>query len=81
MSRRKRPVIRLRSQVLWDLLARMKRSQNWLADQLGISRSHLSMLVNQGRAPSGKLRNRMMRFLGVEDFYELFYVEYPDDGE
>ena len=81
MSRRKRPVIRLRSQVLWDLLARMKRSQNWLADQLGISRSHLSMLVNQGRAPSGKLRNRMMRFLGVEDFNELFYVDHPDEEE
>ena len=68
MARRKRPVIRLRSQVLWDCLARMKRSQNWLADQLGISRSHLSMLVNHGRAPSGRLRIRMQRFLGVEGF-------------
>ena len=81
MARRKRPVIRLRSQVLWDCLARMKRTQNWLADQLGISRSHLSMLVNHGRAPSGRLRNRMLRFLGLRDFNELFYVEYPGDGE
>ena len=81
MARRKRPVIRLRSQALWDRLALIKRTQNWLADQLGISRSHLSMLVNQGRAPSGRLRIRMQRFLGVEDFNELFYFEYPDDGE
>ena len=81
MAHRKRPVIRLRSQVIWDCLARMKRSQNWLADQLGISRSHLSMLVNQGRAPSGRLRNRMLRFLGLRDFNELFYFEHPGDGE
>ena len=81
MAHRKRPVIRLRSQVLWDCLARMKRTQNWLADQLGISRSHLSMLVNQNRAPSGRLRNRMLRFLGLRDFNELFYFEYPGDGE
>ena len=81
MARRKHPVIRLRSQVLWNCLARMKRTQNWLADQLGISRSHLSMLVNHGRAPSGRLRIRMQRFLGVEDFNELFYFEYPGDGE
>ena len=81
MARRKRSVIRLRSQALFDCLARMKRTQNWLADQLGISRSHLSMLVNQNRAPSGRLRIRMQRFLGVEDFNELFYFEYPGDGE
>ena len=45
MARPKRPVTRLRSQAVWDRLARLKRPQNWLADQMGISRSHLSMLL------------------------------------
>ena len=81
MTRRQRTVIRLKSQALWDRLARLQRSQNWLADQLGISRSYLSRLVNQGRAPSGKVRLGMQRLLGVEDFNELFFIEYPEDGE
>ena len=81
MARRKRSVIRLRSQALWDRLARLQRSQNWLADQLGISRSYLSKLVNQGRAPSGRMRRRMQRVLGVEDFSELFFIELPEGGE
>ena len=81
MTRRKRPVIRLKSQVVWDRLALLHRSQNWLADQLGISRSHLSRLVNWERATSGSLRRRMQRVLDVEDFHELFFIEHPDDGE
>ena len=81
MNRRQRTVVRLRPQALWDRLALLHRSQNWLADRLGISRSHLSRLVNGERATSGGLRRRMQRVLGVEDFHELFYFEYPGDGE
>ena len=48
-------MIRLRSQVVWDYLALKKRPQNWLADELGISRGHLSMLLNHDRAPLGQV--------------------------
>ena len=81
MTRRQRTVVRLKPQALWDRLALLHRSQNWLAGELGISRSHLSRLVNRERAPSGKLRRRMQKVLGVEDFYELFDFEYPDNQE
>ena len=81
MTRRRRTVVRLKSQALWERLALLHRSQNWLADELGISRSHLSRLVNRQRAPSGKLRRRMQRVLGVEDFHELFDFEHPGNRE
>jgi len=81
MTRRQRTVVRLRPQALWDRLALLHRSQNWLADELGISRSHLSRLVNGERATSGSLRRRMQRVLEVEDFYELFFIERPADQE
>ena len=81
MTRRQRPVVRLKAQALWERLAQLQRSQNWLADRLGISRSHLSRLVNHCRAPSGDLRLRMQQILDVEDFNELFCIEYPGDGE
>ena len=71
MTRRKRTVVRLKPQALWDRLA----------DELGISRSHLSRLVNWERATSGSLRRRMQRVLGVEDFHELFFIEHPDEEE
>ena len=81
MTRRHRPVVRLNPQALWDRLALLHRSQNWLADELGISRSHLSRLVNRERAASGRLRRRMQRVLEVEDFHELFFIERPGDQE
>ncbi|MDE2843632.1 MAG: helix-turn-helix transcriptional regulator [Chloroflexota bacterium] len=81
MTRRQRTVVRLRPQALWDRLALLHRSQNWLADELGISRSHLSRLVNGERATSGSLRRRMQRVLEVEDFYELFVIERPAEQE
>ncbi len=81
MTRRRRPVVRLKAQALWERLALLHRSQNWLADELGISRSHLSRLVNWERAASGRLRRRMQRVLEVEDFHELFFIEGPGDRE
>ena len=81
MTRQRRPVVRLKPRALWDRLALLHRSQNWLADELGISPSHLSRLVNHERATSGRLRRRMQRVLGVEDFHELFFIEVPGDRE
>ena len=51
------------------------RSQNWLAGKAGISPGYLSMLVNEGRAPSGRIRRRMQQALGIEDFHQLFTLE------
>lgn len=81
MARRQRTVVRLKPLALWDRLALLHRSQNWLADELGISRSHLSRLVNGERAASSCLRRRLQRVLGEEDFHELFFIERYDDGE
>ena len=81
MTYRRRPVVRLKAEVLWDRLTRLQRSQNWLADRLGISRSHLSRLLNRSRAPSGDLRLRLQQVLEVEDFNELFCIEYPGHRE
>ena len=35
-------------------------------------------LVNEGRAPSGRIRRRMKAVLGVEDFDELFELRHED---
>ncbi len=75
----KRNVVLLKTKALWDRLELLGRSQNWLARETGISRGYLSTLVNQGRAPSGRIRRRMQRVLGVEDFDELFELRHEDD--
>ncbi len=74
-----RTVVRLKTKALWDRLAMLDRSQNWLARELGISKGYLSDLVNKGRAPSGRIRRRMRKALNVEDFHELFELERTDD--
>ena len=74
-----RTVVLLKTKALWDRLALLDRSQNWLAREVGISPGYLSTLVNEGRAPSGRIRQRMKAVLGVEDFDELFELRHEDD--
>ena len=78
--RRRRAVVRLDTQALWERLSRASRSQNWLAREIGISPGYLSMLVNEGRAPSGPIRRRMLKALAMEDFDDMFTLEEPDDN-
>ena len=74
-----RAVVRLDTAALWQRLALLNRSQSWLAREVGISHGYLSMLVNTGRAPSGRIRSRMQKALGVENFEDLFRLEDSDD--
>ena len=70
-----RAVVRLDAAALWRRLALLNRSQSWLAREIGISPGYLSILVNAGRAPSGRIRERMQKALGVDDFNDLFSLE------
>ena len=76
-----RTVVRLDAAALWKRLALLNRSQNWLAREIGISPGYLSMLVNEGRAPSGRIRRRMQEALEVEGFHELFRLEERHDDQ
>ena len=71
-------MVRLRTEALWARLDLLGRSQNWLAQEVGISKSYLSTLINQGRAPSGRIRRRMQQVLGLSNFDELFELEPRD---
>ena len=74
-----RTVVRLDAAALWERLAQLDRSQNWLAREMGVSSAHVSLLVNGGRAPSGRIQKRMLKVLGVSDFNQLFTLEVTDD--
>ena len=77
--RRGRRVVRLDTAALWERLALLNRSQNWLAREIGVSPAYVSLLVNEGRAPSGRIRRRMLKALGVDDFHQLFRLEVIDE--
>ncbi len=79
--RGERSAVRLDTQALWARLALLNRSQNWLADQIGISSGYMSKLVTVGRAPSGRIRQRMLQALGVEDFHELFKLDEEEEDQ
>ena len=72
-------VVTLKPEPLWERLAVLGRSQNWLVREAGISPGYLSMLVNSKRSPSGRLRRRLQRILEVEDFHELFTIQSARD--
>lgn len=70
--------IRLKEERLVDLLKRRGISQNHWARQLGLSRGHLSELVNGRRPyPHPETRRKLLDGLGVS-FEELFEVERPE---
>ena len=62
---------------MWEFLDRLDISQNQLARLAGISPGHLSLLMNGMRSPAPKVRRRLMRTLGVDDFRRLFIMERP----
>ena len=70
-----RNVVRLDTAALWERLTTLNRSQNWLARETGVSPGYMSMLVNGERSPSERIRRRMQRVLGVDDFNQLFTME------
>ena len=76
---RRRAIVRLDARALWDRLDTLNRSQRWLARKIGVSPGYLSTLIGEERAPSGRVRRRMQRALGVEDFGELFTLEECND--
>ena len=65
---------------VWELLDQLGISQNQLARLAGISRGHLSLLMNGKRSPAPKVRRRLMKALGVDDFHVLFVMERPAAG-
>ena len=72
--------VRLRADTVWRRLEELSRSQTWLAHEIGVSPSYVSLLVAGLRRPSGELRRRMQEVLDVEDFYDLFTLEIEDDN-
>lgn len=48
------------------LLQRIGRSQNWLADEVGVSRGTMSKIVNGGWIPSSQIKLRMSQLLEVD---------------
>ena len=79
MKPRERVTVRLKTTVVWQRLEELGRSQNWLARQAGMSPSYLSTLLNQERAPSGRIRRRIQRALESHDFDDLFELMTDDD--
>ena len=74
-------MVRLDSAALFERLDLLGRSQNWLAGQVGVSPAYMSMLVNSGRSPSGRIRRRMQKALGVSHSRQLFKTEVTDEPQ
>ena len=67
-----RTVVRLDAAALFERLNQLDRSQNWLAREVGVTPAYMSMLVNGGRSPSGRIRRRMQKALGVTQLPPAF---------
>ena len=71
--RRNKKKIKLNAAALWKRLAQLDRSQNSLAEEIGITKGYLSMLVNGQRSPSVFVRRRMQNVLGMS--FDVLFVK------
>jgi len=73
MSRRPAPIrVHLKSEAVWAVLNRRGWSQSEMARAVGVSPAYLSKLLREGRAPSPRLRERLLEFLQPIEFDDLF---------
>ena len=68
-------MVKLDAAAIFERLNMLGRSQNWLARQVGVTPAYMSMLVNGGRSPSGRIRRRMQKALGATRSQQLFKTE------
>ena len=71
--------VRLKAEVVWELLNRLNLSQNQLAQRVGIASGYMSQLMSGERFASPGVRQRLMDALGVTDFNVLFVLERVDE--
>ncbi len=69
MRRHGRTVVRLETAALWKQLAVLNRSKNWLARETGVNPGYVSILLNGGRTPSGRVWKRMLKAFGLKHLY------------
>ncbi len=66
--------VTLKRQAVASILARKNKSQNWLAGRLGISSGYMSQLLNGERAPSPRMRDRILEYFESMSFDDLFSI-------
>lgn len=82
MSRRPAPVrVHLKSEAVWAVLNRRGWSQSEMARAVGVSPTYLSRLLREGRAPSPRLRERLLEFLQPLAFDDLFEMSRSGSAE
>ena len=80
MSRRRLAQrVKLKSDVVWELMNRRNMSQNELARRTQITSGYLSQLMTGSRSPSPEVRKRIQTALGARRFDQLFILEHVDD--
>ena len=73
------PKARLKPEPVWELITRRNMSQNELARRSDISSGYLSQLISGRKNPSPDVRKRIQAALEVDQFDELFDLEYGDE--
>lgn len=64
--------VRLKSEVIREILARKNQSQNALAMHVGTTSGYMSQLMSGARYPSPTLREKIMASLGIGEFDAIF---------
>ena len=64
----------LNSKSVQIILAKKNKSLTWFAEEVNISQSYVSMLLNQEKSPSPELRNRIQKVFANHKWEEVFTI-------
>jgi transcriptional regulator with XRE-family HTH domain len=70
--------VRLRGEALEMALIRSNKSQNWLAEKLGVRQGTISNYIRKKSSVSSRVRERMLSVFTDFSFDDLFIIEKPE---
>lgn len=62
------------------LIMKMGYSKSLFSERVGVTRTYLSMVINQDRSISPELANRIMKELG-KSFDDIFFIQDADNSK
>jgi ribosome-binding protein aMBF1 (putative translation factor) len=64
--------VKIKTNVITETLIKTNKNQKWLADKIGVSDGYISDIIAGNVVPAGKVRDKLMRALGIKEWDGLY---------
>jgi ribosome-binding protein aMBF1 (putative translation factor) len=73
--------VKIKTEVITETLIKTNKNQKWLADKIGVSSGYISDIISGNVVPAGKVRDNLMKALGIKEWDGLYELVESDIAE